>query len=97
MDRRALEISTKEMAPEHAALTLYQRIEKLAGAGKLTPSLKEWAHDLRIVGNDALHEIDGLTETEAKQAHELARFVLTYLYTLPAQVAEARQARENGN
>jgi hypothetical protein len=97
MDRRALEISTKEMAPEHAALKLYKRIEKLADSGRLTPSLKEWAHDLRIVGNDALHEIDGLTEDEATQTHELARFVLIYLYTLPAQVEEARKARESGD
>lgn len=97
MDRRALEISTKEMAPEHVDLSLYKRIEKLAEAGKLTPSLKEWAHDLRIVGNGALHEIDGLTEDEATQTHELARFILTYLYTLPAQVEEARKARESSD
>lgn len=97
MDRRSLELSTKEMAPEHAALSLYKRIEKLADAGKLTPALKEWAHDLRIVGNGALHEIDGLTQDEAIQAHELARFVLTYLYTLPAQVEAAREARENSD
>lgn len=97
MDRRALEISTKEMAPEHIKLSLYQRIEKLADAGKLTPSLKEWAHDLRLLGNDALHEIDGVTEEEATQAHELTRFVLIYLYTLPAQVEQARAERENGD
>jgi len=96
MDRRALEIATKELSLEHASQTLYKRIELLADAGKLTPSLKEWAHDLRIVGNGALHEISGLDETEATQAHELTRFILTYLYTLPAQVEQARAHRENG-
>src|SRR5690606_25699971 len=97
MDRRALEIATKEMAPDHAALTLYKRIEKLAEIGKLTESLKDWAHDLRLVGNGAVHEIEGLEEAEAIQAHELTRFILIYLYTLPAQVAQARADRENGN
>lgn len=96
MDRRALEIATKEMAPEHGKLNLYQRIEKLAEAKKLTDSLKEWAHDLRIVGNDAVHEIDGVEEKEAIQAHELTRFILIYLYTLPAQVEHARAERQNG-
>lgn len=94
MDRRALELATKEMAPDHAGLSLYQRIEKLAEAGKLTPSLKDWAHDLRIVGNEALHEAEGPGSDQAIQTHELTRFVLTYLYTLPVQVAKAREARE---
>ena len=97
MDRRALEIATKEMAPEHAGLSLYARIEKLAKAGKLTESLKDWAHDLRLFGNDALHEIEGVSRNEATQAHELTRFTLTYLYTLPKQVELARVERENGN
>lgn len=97
MDRRALEIATKGMAPEHASLTLYKRIEKLAEGGKLTESLKDWAHDLRLVGNDAVHEIDGVEEQEATQAHELTRFILIYLYTLPAQVAQARADRENAD
>ncbi|MBP6018779.1 MAG: DUF4145 domain-containing protein [Burkholderiaceae bacterium] len=97
MDRRALEIATKEMAPEHADLTLYKRIEKLAESGQLTESLKDWAHDLRAVGNEALHDVEGIGEDEATQAHELTRFILTYLYTLPKQVEQARAARESGN
>lgn len=96
MDRRALEIATKEMAPEHAGLSLYKRIEKLAESGRLTESLKDWAHSLRAVDNEALHDIDGVDENEASQAHELTRFILTYLYTLPEQVKRARAARENG-
>lgn len=97
MDRRALEIATKEIEPAYAKLGLYQRIEKLSEEGLLTTSLKEWAHDLRLVGNDAAHEIEGITQDEAIQAHMLARFILIYLYTLPIQVEEARKARENGN
>ena len=97
MDRRALEIATKEIAPTHAKLGLYQRIEKLAAERLLTESLKEWAHGLRLIGNDAVHEIDGITQDEATQTHMLTRFILIYLYTLPAQVAEARKARENSS
>lgn len=94
MDRRALEIATKEQAPDRAGDTLYKRIEYLASIGKLTQSLKEWAHSLRLIGNDAVHDEDGLDETEARQAHDLTKFILIYLYTLPKQVALAQAARE---
>lgn len=93
MARRALELTTKNLAPEHASKNLATRINALAEAGKLTPDLKEWAHNLRFLGNDAVHEEDGIPEEEALQGHELTRFILTYVYTLPTQVAAARQMR----
>jgi len=94
MDRRTLEMVTKEQAPEKADATLYERINHLAEAGKLTPALKEWAHSLRVVGNEALHDEDGISDTEAIQAHELTRFILIYLYTLPTQVELAQKLRQ---
>ncbi|MGW8306350.1 MAG: DUF4145 domain-containing protein [Achromobacter pulmonis] len=93
MDRRALELTTKNLAPELAGKTLAARINALADAGKLTADLKEWAHSLRFLGNDAVHEEEGISEEEAIQGHELTRFILTYVYTLPTQVAAARQMR----
>ncbi|OZI79892.1 DUF4145 domain-containing protein [Bordetella genomosp. 2] len=92
MDRRALELSTKTIAPDLAKLTLYKRIEELAKNHKITPDLQAWAHGLRVVGNDALHEIDGVDEMEANQAHELTRYMLIYLFTLPTEVASAKGA-----
>jgi len=94
MDRRTLELVTKEQAPEKANATLYARIEHLADTGKLTPALKDWAHALRIVGNEALHEIEDITKEEVRQTHELTRFTLIYLYTLPTQVALSREDRQ---
>lgn len=96
MDRRALELATKEKAPDQSGLKLYKRIEFLAAEGKLTPSLKDWAHSVRAVGNDAVHDEDELSEDEAHQAHELTRFILTYLYTLPEQVRLAQERRDQG-
>lgn len=96
MDRRALELATADKAPEQRDQTLYKRIEFLANEGRITPSLKDWAHNLRVVGNNAVHDEDGLTEDDARQAHELTRFILTYLYTLPEQVRLAQELREQG-
>ncbi len=95
MDRRALEIGTKLIAPDLANDNLWNRIEKLAEKHLITPSLKEWAHKLRIFGNEALHDIDGVTLEEAKQAHELTRFMLIYLFTLPEQVRLSKEANSN--
>jgi hypothetical protein len=94
MDRRALELATKLLAPEKADDSLYRRIEHLAKEFKLTPALQEWAHSLRLVGNQAVHEIDGVSKAEAMQAHELTRYILIYLFTLPTQVQLAREAEK---
>lgn len=95
MDRRAIEIATKLMAPEHTRPNLYDRIEKLAQSHLITPALKDWAHQMRAFGNDALHDIEGLTIDEARQGHELTRFILIYLFTLPEQIRLAKEIREN--
>jgi len=94
MDRRTLEMVTKDKAPEKQKDTLYQRIEYLAAKGELPRALKEWAHGLRSLGNEALHSIEDVTDIEARQAHDLTRFILIYLYTLPMQVDMARALRE---
>jgi len=81
---------TKEQAPNRKHDTLYARIEYLASIGKLTASLKEWAHALRALGNNALHDEQDIAGEEAVQAHNLTRFILIYLYTLPKQIELSR-------
>lgn len=93
MDRRALELMCKNIAPE-AKGNLFDRIEYLADKHLITPALKEWAHQLRQYGNDAVHEIDSPPEEDARAMHELTRFILTYIYTLPEQVRLAKEKRE---
>ncbi len=93
MDRRALEIATKKFAPDLVDKTLQRRIDVLAERYLLTPALRDWAHELRTLGNDALHDEDGVTSEEARGTHELTRYVLTYLFTLPEQVRASREAR----
>ncbi len=96
MDRRALELMTKEKAPEDAKKPLVQRIEILSARHEITPALKDWAHNLRTMGNEAVHGVDGLTEDEAESTHEVTKFILTYIYTLPEQVRLAKEKREAG-
>lgn len=94
MYRRCMEIALKEFAPEVQAWKLEKRIDKLASENRITPALKEWAHELRLDGNEALHAQAPATQELAEQMHGLCHFLLIYLYTLPEQVRQARATRE---
>lgn len=84
--RKALEVALKELAPELKEKTLYARIQQLAKDHKLTPDLAAWAHIVRDDGNDAAHESETPTKSDADQLHAFTELLLTYLFTLPAQV-----------
>ena len=97
MLRKCMEVALKEFAPDVEAWKLEKRIDKLAAENRITPALKDWAHELRLDGNEALHGTAPATEDLAKRMERLTHFLLVYLYALPAQVAQARTDRENGN
>lgn len=92
--RKCLEVALKAYSPEIEAWKLEKRIDKLASENKITPALKDWAHELRLDGNEALHGDQPADEELATRMERLTYFLLTYLYTLPAQVAAARELRE---
>lgn len=97
MLRKCMEVALKEFAPDVDAWKLEKRIDKLAADNRITPALQEWAHELRLDGNEALHGTEPASEGLATRMERLTHFLLVYLYTLPAQVAQARADRENGN
>lgn len=93
MYRKSMELGLKEKSPEIAAWKIEKRIDQMAEQGLITKELQEWAHELRLDGNDAVHAADATAEV-VDQMHNLCKFLLIYLYTLPEQVKEARQRRE---
>lgn len=95
MYRKAMELGLKAFSPDIEAWKIEKRIDKLASENRITAELKAWAHELRLDGNDAVHGDEEATAEVANQMHQLCRFLLIYLYTLPAQVAVA-QARRAG-
>ncbi|OXI34532.1 hypothetical protein CFB89_07175 [Burkholderia sp. AU16741] len=86
MFRRCLEIALKEHSPDIEAWKLEKRIDKLFTEGRITVDLKEWAHRIRLEGNDALHEAEEFTPETAGEMMEFTRMVLMYLYTLPERI-----------
>lgn len=92
---RALDIGTKLFAGDLADATLFARIKKLAETHRITADLAQWAHEIRLIRNDALHGIEEVNRDELTAIRGFTEMVLTYLFTLPGMLA-ARQADAAG-
>jgi hypothetical protein len=90
MYRKALDIGLKTIDPAITG-TLKGRIAKLVSQAKLTPSLGEWANQIRLLGNETAHEIDQPTRDELEALRNFSDLVMRYLFTLPKMV-DARKA-----
>lgn len=86
MFRRSLDVALKQFPSDIEAWKLEKRIDKLADAGHITKDLKEWAHKIRLEGNEAVHEIENPTKEQAEELRLFTELVLTYLFTLPHKV-----------
>jgi hypothetical protein len=92
MYRKSMELGLKDKSPGIDAWKIEKRIDKMAAEGLITAELQDWAHELRLDGNDAVHE-DEMEKEAVDQMHDFCTFLLTYLYTLPEQVKVARARR----
>jgi hypothetical protein len=90
MFRKSLDVALKRIHPDGHG-TLQRRIDALPPDLGITPAMKEWAHEIRNLGNDAAHEEDPFTEAEAKALHAFAEMFLTYAFTLPGMLAERKK------
>lgn len=101
MFRRTIEIgllifvreldATRELEKEFKTVrVLKEKIDWVAAKGWIAPSLKEWAHEIRSIGNEVGHEEDGITEQEAKDCEIFCEALLTYLFTLPEMIKKRK-------
>jgi hypothetical protein len=93
MSRKVVDVSTQQLLGEESKKhhNIQGRIDALAAANKLTPDLREWAHQVRLGGNDASHDLDPFTPDEADELLDFAELYLTYVYSLPARLRERRE------
>jgi hypothetical protein len=59
--------------------------------GFITKDLAEWAHEIREVGNDAVHKSTPFSEKDAKDIAKFTEIFLMYVFTLPGMLAERRK------
>lgn len=93
MCRRAIQATCIENKLADAKLQL--QIDEMASKGLITEPLKQWAHEVRLGGNDGAHpDKDGLKDVSEQDADEIIQFTrefLHHIYVMPAALA-ARQA-----
>ena len=87
MFRRSVELGVKKLNPDGKG-DLKTRIAGLSD-NLATPAMKEWATHIRFGGNDAAHEEDEFSDTDAKALHTFAEMFLTYAFTLPEMLKRA--------
>jgi len=92
MYRKALDVGLK-IIDASVTGTLKARIETLVKQHRLTPSLGEWAEQIRLLGNETAHETDEPTREEIKALRNFSDLVLRYLFTLPAMLEARRKAK----
>ena len=85
MFRKCLELTIKDKCPD-ARGDLYKKIDHAKGAGVLTDSLADWAHHIRLQGNQAVHDAAPFSKEDAKSLREFTEMVLQYVYTFPERV-----------
>ncbi len=90
--RSVLDVATKKLNGK--GRDLLARIDNLREAGVLTQSLSEWAHTVRINGNEAIHELTA-TKDEAAEIVEFIKMFLDVAFVLPTRIAERRRPDEN--
>lgn len=93
MFRKALDVSLKEKFPQiHGSL--FERIKNAASQNLLTQDLADWADQIRLEGNAAVHEDEPFSKQQAKDIASFTDLVLRYMFTLPQMLKDARDSTE---
>jgi hypothetical protein len=75
---------------------LKEEIDDLADKGLILPSMKEFAHEVRVLANEGTHPqpgTKGTSEKDAKDVVEFLSFLMTVMYNLPEQIKEYRKRK----
>lgn len=92
MCRRAIQSSA--IALEASGTRLVDQIDDLLAKGKITEPLKDFAHEIRLTGNEGAHpDKDGLADVQEKDAADIIEFTREYLhhvYVLPKKLRDRK-------
>ena len=68
--------------------SLAQRLRRLQDNGILDQAILQWANGIRMVGNDAAHDLKiQITKTDAKDTLDFTEAVLLYVFVLQSRFA----------
>ena len=93
MSRKCIEAVCHELGETKGPLN--RRLSNLRENGKIDQKLLEWADQLRLIGNDAAHDLEIIMEqVDAKDALDFVEAILMYVFTLTIRFEEFKR-RQN--
>jgi hypothetical protein len=98
MARSSLQVALRDNKAE--GNTLKQEIQDLASKGILPPIMKEWADNVRELGNESAHPKPGQAPVDPRDAKDIVNFLdflLEYLYTLPHKIKQYHKREKEGS
>ncbi|GAA4253452.1 DUF4145 domain-containing protein [Azospirillum formosense] len=94
MFRKTLDCATKLINPELKS-DLNKRIKLLSENGLITKDMGEWAHQIRLGGNEAVHEDEPFSGKDAEDLEAFTKLFLMYAFTLPGMMKERKNLSGN--
>jgi hypothetical protein len=92
MCRKCIEAVCRELGS--AKGNLKQKLVALESSGKIDAKLTSWADALRLVGNDAAHDLDTrVGQQNAKDAIDFTQAILLYAFSLGRKFEEFQARR----
>ena len=93
MCRKCIEAVCVELGESKKSLA--QRLGHLQVKGVIDRNILQWANGIRIVGNDAAHDLDmQITKNDAKDTLDFTEAVLLYVFVLQSRYSEFQKRRE---
>jgi hypothetical protein len=92
MCRKCVEALCSERGASKGSLE--HRLARLQQEGKIDQTLFKWADGLRMVGNDAAHDLEAdITEADARDALEFVEAILLYVFVLQDRFSAFQRRR----
>jgi hypothetical protein len=92
MCRRALEAVCRALSASGSNLAL--KLRDLHEKGHIDQKLLSWAHGVRLVGNEAAHDVeDAVTKEDARDILDLTGAILMYIFSLDRKFREFESRR----
>ena len=71
-------------------IDLTKRINSLFESGKITGAMKEWAHQIRVIGQYHKHRYVEASQDDCEAIRSYVELFLTYLFSLPGMINERK-------
>lgn len=91
MSRSVLQAIMRDFGAE--GRNLEQEIDNLANKRIITDAMKDWAHHIRLIGNEVVHPDPTAPRASEEEARDIVRFTeafMMYVYTIPWDMKSQR-------